>query len=125
MYLGHAMGVDKTALMCDMAETYHIYEMERLPVDMAAAFVSGLHDDSRIKKKISGVQIGLTDQILLHILDSVRYFKWSFTEDAHNGGTPPESIYDRMMKPKEIAENKWSFETDDEFREKWNEINGV
>lgn len=48
------LSADRDALICDMAETYHIYDVRALPVKMLATLACGLRDDSRIKLKITG-----------------------------------------------------------------------
>jgi len=43
--------LDENALICDFAETYHIYDYRQLPPTRVAVFACGLRDDSRIKMK--------------------------------------------------------------------------
>ena len=45
---------DEDALICDLAETYHIYDYRSLPVKLVATLSAGLRDDSRIKLKAAG-----------------------------------------------------------------------
>lgn len=40
---------DEDALICDLAETYQIYDYRQLPAYQVAVFSYGLRDDSRIK----------------------------------------------------------------------------
>ena len=40
---------DEDALICDLAETYGIFDYRQLPADQVAVFAFGLRDDSRIK----------------------------------------------------------------------------
>ena len=47
--------LDRDALICDLAETYHIYDMRSLPLQTVATLSAGLRDDSRIKMKAGGV----------------------------------------------------------------------
>lgn len=49
--------VDTDALICDFAETYHIYDMESLPIDLVATLACGLRDNSRIKMKLGGTEL--------------------------------------------------------------------
>lgn len=39
--------MDENALICDFAETYHIYDYRSLPARQAAIFAAGLRDTSR------------------------------------------------------------------------------
>lgn len=49
------MAVDRDALLCDLAEVYHIYDFRALPVHTLAALACGLRADSRIMMKLAGV----------------------------------------------------------------------
>ena len=40
---------DEEALICDFAETYHIYDYKRLPLTTVAALAVGLRENSRLK----------------------------------------------------------------------------
>ena len=45
---------DKCALMCDLAEVYHIYDYRSLPATRVATFAAGLRNNSRIKSIMRG-----------------------------------------------------------------------
>ena len=47
---------DESALICDFAETYHIYDYRALPVSYAATLAYGLRGDSRIRLKLGEVK---------------------------------------------------------------------
>lgn len=49
------LSTDRDALMCDMAETYHVYDMRALPVKTVATLACGLREDARIKLKMAGI----------------------------------------------------------------------
>jgi hypothetical protein len=48
---------DREALICDMAETYHIYDLRALPLRTVATLAVGLRENSRIKTKINGYKL--------------------------------------------------------------------
>ena len=56
--------IDEDALICDLAETYHVYDYKQLPLTTVAVFAYGLKDDSRIKQALSD-QVAPVDRILL------------------------------------------------------------
>ncbi|MBQ4177615.1 MAG: hypothetical protein II640_09125, partial [Lachnospiraceae bacterium] len=58
------INADEDALICDLAETYGIFDMESLPVKLVATLAMGLRGDSRIKMKISGAVLSRRDLIL-------------------------------------------------------------
>lgn len=49
------ISVGRDALLCDLAEVYHIYDFRALPVQTLAALACGLRADSRIMMKLAGV----------------------------------------------------------------------
>ena len=53
---------DEDALICDLAETYQIYDYKSLPAYMVATFSVGLRENSRIKMKLSNQPITLNTQ---------------------------------------------------------------
>ena len=57
MTLAGMIRSDENALICDLAETYGVYDSKLLPARRVAIFSSGLREDSRIKRKISGEKI--------------------------------------------------------------------
>ena len=60
---------DENALICDFAETYHIYNYRSLPVSLVATLAAGLRDDSRIKLKLNKQRVSNTDLLLAVIAD--------------------------------------------------------
>ena len=50
------IGTDRDAVICDLAETYHVLDYRALPVDLLATLCAGLHEDSRIKMELAGMQ---------------------------------------------------------------------
>lgn len=61
--------LDEDALICDLAETYHIYNYKSLPAITVATLASGLRDDSRIKLKQNKQRVSNTDLLLAVIAD--------------------------------------------------------
>lgn len=87
---------DEDALICDLAETYHIYDYKRLPVKMAAALAVGLHEDSRIKMKLSGNKVSLEMMMMAAIVDRLSLLVWTKTKDAEKGRNKPKSILESL-----------------------------
>lgn len=59
---------DEDALICDLAETYGIYDYESLPVKTVATLAVGLRGNSRIKMKLSGSKIPSDSSFLLAMI---------------------------------------------------------
>ena len=121
------ISADKDLFMCDMVESYGIINYEQLPAVTVAAFAYGLRDDSRIKLKLRGERAPREVSLLCWLIDELRMFRWSLSEDAQNGVSPPEKIYDRLLYPEKFENNnvQWTFEDEEEFDKKWKEINEV
>lgn len=72
------LSVDRDAVICDLAETYHLLDYRSVPVMMLATLCAGLHEDSRIKMRLMGmnriapsfafVRIADTLVLILHAL---------------------------------------------------------
>jgi len=70
--------LDEDALICDLAETYHIYDYRSLPLRLVATLSAGLRDDSRIKLKASDTNVGMDTIILAAIADNLTMLRMGF-----------------------------------------------
>lgn len=105
---------DEDALICDLAETYGIFNMESLPVQTVAALSAGLRGSSRIKMKMSHSAINQSDMLLATIADYLALIFWSRTKDGAKGRNRPSSIREALCnldKKKEIE----GFDTPEDF----------
>lgn len=95
---------NENALICDFAETYHIYDYKSMPPKQAAILAVGLPQDSRIKREISG-QKQTTDILLLAaIADALNTLVWFQTKDGQRGINRPDSILRRLTEEQEEYE---------------------
>ena len=118
MTLASMMELDEDALICDLAETYHIYDYRSLPLRLVAPLSAGLRDDSRIKMAASGAPATQTTLLLATIADRVEAFRYGFTEDASKGTNPPASLVDMLFgedKKKASKSGVVSFGSAEEF----------
>lgn len=60
---------DEDALICDFAETYHIYNWRSLPLSLAATLACGLRADSRTKLKLNNANYSHDSMLLATIAD--------------------------------------------------------
>lgn len=113
---------DEQAFICDMAETYRIYDYRSLPVSLVATLAAGLRDNSRIKMKMAGIN-GTSEEILLStIADRLGLILYIF-----GGGTSkqPESITEKYYIKTDKQESEYeSFSSPEAFREAWNKAIG-
>lgn len=90
---------DEDALICDLAETYRIYDYRQLPLLQVAVFAYGLRDDSRIKKIISNQTASLDTLLFASMVDRLSLSLWLQTKDGQKGVNRPKSIVDQLTKP--------------------------
>ena len=91
------IATDEDALICDLAETYHIYDYRSLSPRMAAIFSCGLRDNSRIKLAMSDTRYPLETIISVLTFDAVNWLRWAQSKSAQDGDDPPERIYDKLF----------------------------
>ena len=91
------MKVDRYALECDLAETYHIFDIYELPLRKVALFSYGLRDNSRIKLKMNEMNYSFETILLAGITDKLSYLLWSRSDDAAKGINKPDSILSKLL----------------------------
>lgn len=92
------ISLDEDALICDLAETYQIYDYKQLPLNQVAVFAYGLRDDSRIKQMMSNQIVPLETTLLASIVDRLSLSLWLQTKDGQKGVNRPASIADQLIK---------------------------
>lgn len=102
---------DEPALICDLAETYQIYDYRSLPVQLVATLSAGLRDNSRIKMHLAGAPASQEALLLAAIADRVEMFRYGFSDQKNK---PPVSILEEMYG-KTSANGVRGFDTADEF----------
>ncbi|MEA4965383.1 MAG: DUF5361 domain-containing protein [Oscillospiraceae bacterium] len=86
------VAADEDALICDLAEVYHIADYRALPIQYVATLACGLSPDSRIKMAVSGAR-ARTDTILLAALvDRMSTLVWMNSKDGQKGQNRPAMI---------------------------------
>lgn len=112
---------DRDMLICDLAETYHIFNIYEFSPTEIARFSVGLRDNSRIKMKMANVKYEFKDILLMSIVDHLSILTWQNTKDAQKGQNKPKSLISQLLK---IGENKdiLSFTSSSEFEKARQEI---
>ena len=114
------MRLDRDALICDLAETYHIYDLRAVPVATLARLCCGLRENSRIKMKMSGAKMPFETLLMVAILDELRWLKWSKTKDAQKNRKAPKSMLNKILNEEKVT----SFATAEEFEKRLADIRG-
>lgn len=109
------------ALTCDMAETYGIFDIKRVPARLLATLAAGLRDDSRVNRAKTETQVDDQLVLLAYIADCVRWLQWSRTEDGAMGVNHPPSLLE-FYTGKEKESEYEIFDSQEAFRERWKEL---
>lgn len=113
---------DRNALICDLAETYGIFDYKRVPGRLLGILVAGLGANSRIGQKINGVRGDVPEVLLARILDGIQFLCWVQTEDARKNRNRPKSVASDFFVSED--ENKVKTMTIDDFEKLKTKITG-
>ena len=97
MILAGMIHEDKSSWICDMAETYNIYDYKRVPARQLGILSAGLREDSRIRQKLEGIKADPDTIIMARIYDVVNTILWTKTKDAEKGKNQPKSFAQRFI----------------------------
>ena len=109
---------DEDALICDLAETYGIFNYRSLPPRLVATLAAGLRDGSRIATVMTDMKVSITDTLLAIVADRLGQLIqcWS-TKDLGI-----KSIFNAIYQMDEEEEAS-GFRSGEEFMQRWGEIN--
>ena len=126
MALARMIVTDEDALICDLAETYHIYDYRRLPVLSVAVFSLGLRQNSRIKMIMSGNRITLVESLLGCAVDRLSILAWQKTKDGSKGTNVPQSILEKLLgiDERKSESDTQTFSSGEEFLRERNRLLG-
>lgn len=110
------INLDEGALICDFAETYHIYNYREFEPFYVATLANGLRENSRIKMALADTKVDLYITLLAAIADRVSVLIWQNTKDGQNGTNMPVSILESFNKP---AEKNHGFASGEDFDMAW------
>lgn len=86
--------LDEEALICDLAETYNIFDYKKLALNELAILACGLRNNSRIKMKMTDNILSPNQLLLAGIQDRLSLLVYSKTKDAEKGINYPKLILD-------------------------------
>lgn len=115
MVLAAMTAADEDALVCDFAETYHVYNYRGLPLRYAAVLACGLRDNSRIKMKMTKAQVSTDTMLSAVIADAVNLLVWMQTKDGRKNRNRPKSLVDIMTNPQREKSRVMTFETPEAY----------
>lgn len=119
--------LDRDAVICDLAETYGIFNYQALPVKLLATLVVGLREDSRIMRKISGNKIPRADILLAAAVDRLSAIAWMLSDNGANEASRPKSIVKALLGTPEQASTSdvEVCDTPEDYEAEWSRRTGV
>ena len=117
------IGVDEDALVCDLAETYQIYDYRQLPPTKVAVLSLGLRNDSRIKMKLSGQTVTLETMLMASIADRLSMLVWFQTKDGQKGRNRPTMLTNLLTNTKQENDVE-AFHSGEEFEKARKRLGG-
>lgn len=108
--------VDEHALICDLAETYQIYNYRLMPPFQVAIFAIGLRDNSRIKMKLAGLKISPQMILQAGTVDRLSLLVWQRSEDGKKNKNRPKSILETLLN-EEKESDITAFKSGKDFEE--------
>lgn len=85
------------ALVCDMAETYGVFDYRALPLPLAATLAAGLRDTSRSKMKLSGAAAAPDTLLLAAATDWLATLVWMQSEDGQKRRNRPKTVLAALL----------------------------
>ena len=116
------IALDEDALVCDFAETYHIYNIYQLPCEYVATLAVGLRSDARIKMKAVGMEMDLKSLLLAHIADNTAINAWLQSKNAEKGKDRPPSFVKVLTEKIDPSTKPQGFVSGSEFDKQWEKI---
>ena len=114
--------LDESAVICDLAETYHLTDYRGLPATRVAALAVGLRETSRIKMRMTGMRLSTDTALLAAVADRLSILVWAKTDDARRGRNRPASILDALLHPEGKPADTRAFASGADFLRYWNQV---
>lgn len=111
------LAFDKKAVICDLAEVYHIYDYHGVPVSLLGTLVSGLGLDSRIGMKLSGRKASMDTIMLANICDILVAYIYSWADKSDRN--KPEPLVPRFYEQPGEQEKAHGYSSGEEFKKAW------
>lgn len=88
------INLDESALICDLAETYHVLDYRSHPVKLVAALSAGLRENSRIMMRLAEMPVEPELMLLATIADRIEMFRYGFSDKKEAPVSIVEKFYD-------------------------------
>ena len=111
---------DEDALICDFAETYHIYDYRSLPASLAATLAAGLRDTSRIATNTTEAKASTANTILAIIADHLAAIRHILGDDTEIPSVTG-ALY--QLDQEEPTDKVNAYDSGSDFMAAWQAIN--
>lgn len=124
MALAGIIATARDELICDMAEVYHIYDIQALPGRTLAVLACGLGHNSRVWAKVCGFEARWSDIVMATIADRLAILCWFQTEDGHKGQNKPEMLTPQLLGKTDQSDKPTyqKYDTGADFMAAWNAL---
>ena len=97
------IALDEDALICDLAETYQVYNYRGLPLKLVATLACGLGPNSRIRAKQFGLKVPMDTFMFAQTVDLLSAIRWMFSTDGQKGTNKPDFISTKLIEREEYT----------------------
>ena len=125
MTLAGMIRLNEDALICDFAETYHVYDYRSLPLRTAATLSAGLRDNSRIKLCAAGAPVALEIILLAGIADRIDAIKYGLSSDSDRAKRPPFLVETILGEAEKNQNGAQVFNSAEAFKEAYAKARGI
>ena len=103
--LASMVALDEDALICDLAETYGVFDYRALPLQTVATLGLGLSYDSRISQKQAGIVVPFRTLLLAQAVDNLTVLCWLNSADGAKNRNRPQMITEQLRIHREEPDN--------------------
>ena len=111
------LGLDRDAVICDLAETYGVLDYKALPVKTLATLCAGLHEDSRIRMRMADCQEVAPSFALVRISDTLTVINYMLASLGSKDAPSLPALYQDIMIGKHKPKQATGFSSIQEFEE--------
>ena len=105
---------DEDALVCDLAETYGVFNYRALPLRTVETLCFGLSVNSRVRSRQMGLSVPLNTFLAAQTVDAIRMLCWLNSMDGEKNQNRPDTISDKLILKEPVSDNG-RFADPDEF----------
>ena len=105
---------DEDALVCDLAETYGVFNYRAFPPRTVATLCFGLSVNSRVRSRQMGLSVPLDTFLAAQTVDAIRMLCWLNSKDGEKNQNRPDTISDKLILKEPVSDNG-RFADPDEF----------